>query len=183
MAVAITLLVLDVRLPIDAADLSNAALLSAIFATAPRIFAYVLSFLVVAAFWSNHHQKFNAIPYANLPLIWLNVVFLLLIGLVPFVTAILADSGNGVATASYALLMGAMALVLAAIWAYAWVSGLIDAAWDTPRKRRILIRTLVLAAIFLLSIPVAMIDPSWGKYFWLLLIPASFGRMFGRDPG
>jgi uncharacterized membrane protein len=183
MAVAITLLVLDIRLPVDGVGLSDRELFSALVATVPRILAYALSFLVVAAFWSSHHQKFYAMPKVDTALIWLNVLFLLLIGLVPFVTSILADNGNSTATITYAALMCAMACVLAVMWAYAGRRGLIDPAWDAARRRRILTRSVVLAAVFLLSIPVALIDASWGEYFWLLLIPASLGRAFGRDPG
>ena len=48
-AVAVTLLVLDVRLPVeDAGSLTDAALWLAILATLPRIYAYLLSFVVVA---------------------------------------------------------------------------------------------------------------------------------------
>ncbi len=65
-AVAVTLLVLDIRLPVeDAAGLSDADLWAAIRETLPRIYAYILSFLVVGLFWTSHHQKFVLIPHVD----------------------------------------------------------------------------------------------------------------------
>jgi uncharacterized membrane protein len=139
----------------------------------------MLSFVVVAAFWMSHHQKFRAIPRYDGPLVWLNTLFLLLIGLVPFVTSVIAESGNATATIVYALLMAAMGCVLSLIWAYAWWEGMIDPAMNDTRRRYSLLRTASIAAVFLISIPVALINPDWGKYVWLLLIPTSFVS-FGR---
>jgi uncharacterized membrane protein len=183
MAVAITLLVLDIRLPEDASGLTDARLWTALAATLPRIYAYILSFLVVAAFWMSHHQKFRVIPHADGPLMWLNTLFLLLIGLVPFVTSVIADSGNATATIVYAALMCAMACVLAAVWGYAWYAGLIDPGLGLARKRRSLVRTATLAIVFAASIPVAFVNADWAKYVWLLLIPASFIPIAGDAEG
>ena len=60
-AVAITLLVLDVRLPDLPAPVSNAALTTALVSILPKIGGYVLSFLVVGEFWYLHHLRFRYI--------------------------------------------------------------------------------------------------------------------------
>jgi uncharacterized membrane protein len=176
-AIAVTLLVLDIRLPVaDVAGLSDADLWSALMATLPRIYAYMLSFVVVGLFWTSHHQKFTLIPSVNGIIVWLNVLFLLLIGLVPFVTAIIAENGGKVATAIYAALMTALGAVLALIWAYASATGRVRNDVPRARVRRIFWLSLGTFVVFLASVPLAFVNADAGKYFWLLLVPLSLAR-------
>ena len=60
-AVAITLLVLDIRLPEDFSHWSDAELLSALVALWPRLLAYLLSFFVIGNLWNSHRSKFEKI--------------------------------------------------------------------------------------------------------------------------
>jgi uncharacterized membrane protein len=173
MAVAVTLLVLDVRLPVEAAGLGERELQSAILETLPRIYAYVLSFVVVGVFWTSHHQKFGHIPRIDGPLNWLNVLFLLIIGLVPFVTAVLSQSDTSTATILYAVAMAALGAVLTAIWVYARWRGLLSEAATPTRWWTMFWVSAGTSLVFALSIPVAFLNPNAGKYFWLLLVPVS----------
>ncbi|HVY18541.1 MAG TPA: TMEM175 family protein [Bauldia sp.] len=176
-AVAVTLLVLDIRLPVEhAGGLSNAELWAAVVETLPRIYAYALSFLVVSLFWNSHHQKFNLIPRVNGIITALNVAFLLSIGLVPFVTSVIAENGDTVATAMYAALMTALGATLMAIWAYAAATGRVRDDVDTHRRRRIFWLSVGTFVVFLVSIPLAFVNADAAKYFWLLLIPLSLAR-------
>lgn len=180
MAVAVTLLVLDVRLPVEAAGLGEKELQAAIMETLPRIYAYVLSFLVVGVFWTSHHQKFELIPRIDGPLNWLNVLFLLTIGLVPFVTSVLSQSSTSTATMLYAATMVALGSNLTAIWAYARWRGLVAEAITPSRWRSIFWISAATASVFALSIPVAFLNAPAGQYFWLLLVPLSFWRSASR---
>ena len=176
-AVAVTLLVLDVRLPVeDAGSLTDAALWLAILATLPRIYAYLLSFVVVALFWSSHHQKFALIPRVDGVIAGLNIVFLLLIGLVPFVTAILAENLGVVATVAYAGVMTALAATVMLIWSYASATDRLRRDLEAGRRRRIFWLSVGTFAIFLASIPMAFLNPAAARYLWLLLAPISIAR-------
>ncbi|HVW91763.1 MAG TPA: TMEM175 family protein [Devosia sp.] len=166
LAISMTLLALDVRLPIDVSQLDNAALWQAMLAVWPRLFSYALSFIVVGSFWINHKNRLGAITAADGIFTWLNIIFLLLVGLVPFATALLADSGNAVATASYAAVMAACSGMLSLMALYARRSGLMPGD-RAPGGERFGLAAIV----FLLSIPVAFYDADFGKYFWLLLFP------------
>ena len=84
-------------------------------------------------FWSSHHQKFELIPHLNGVLVWLNVLFPLAIGLVPFVTSVLAEN-HGVPPRCYAGLMAAIGLALTLIWGYARAGGLIDHTLNQRQK-------------------------------------------------
>jgi uncharacterized membrane protein len=60
-AITITLLMLEVRLPVDAGELTDPELLDALLATYGKLLGYVISFLVIASFWISHHRKFHHI--------------------------------------------------------------------------------------------------------------------------
>src|SRR5256885_562420 len=76
-AVAMTLLVLDVRPP-----LARDALTAWLAQEWPRLFAYALSFMLLGVYWVSHHAHFQYIKRANRTLLWINVVFFLFISLV-----------------------------------------------------------------------------------------------------
>jgi uncharacterized membrane protein len=178
-AVAVTLLVLDIRLPVEnAAGLSDADLWTAIKETLPRIYAYVLSFLVVSLFWTSHHQKLALIPRVDGVITGLNIVFLLSIGLVPFVTSVIAENGGTIATAVYAAVMTALGAALMLIWTYAWRIGHVRADVDDRRRKRIFWLSVGTFVVFLASIPVAFLNADAAKYMWLLLVPLSLARYF-----
>jgi uncharacterized membrane protein len=55
----------------------------------PNILAYVLGFLLLAALWISHHNIFHYMTRVDRPLLWLNTLFLLTIGFLPFSTALM----------------------------------------------------------------------------------------------
>ena len=172
-AITITLLVLDIRLPAGAADLNDTDLWRALAQTGPRVLGYLISFAVIGAFWLGHHQKFSVIVRAARGLMVLNLLFLCCIGIVPFVTAILAENPGVLATQIYAAVMSACAFMLAMIWLFAILRGLIDARVSLREQWRNLMLSLSSTAVFLLSIPIAKHDPDLAIYAWLLLLPVS----------
>jgi uncharacterized membrane protein len=91
-AVAITLLVLDIKTP-KAADLATAhlGLTEALLAQWPAYLSYVLSFLTVLVMWANHHEMFRHIRRVDDTFLLLNGLLLLFITLAPFPTSLLAE--------------------------------------------------------------------------------------------
>src|SRR5260370_860077 len=83
-AVAITLLILDVQVPNV-----QTGLLQALLKQWPSYLGYVTSFLVITIFWANHHNMFRHIQQADYPLLLINALFLMCIAFIPFVTALL----------------------------------------------------------------------------------------------
>src|SRR5579872_7342372 len=124
LSIAMTLLVLDIRLAMPADKLSNGELWQAIVAIQPQLWSYCLSFLVIAVFWINHAQKFRHLVKLSNLLIWLNILFLLGVGIIPFTTSILAESGNTVSTAVYAAVMAFASLMLGLMSLHAGMAGL-----------------------------------------------------------
>jgi TMEM175 potassium channel family protein len=57
----------------------------------PDILAYIISFTTLGVFWITHHRIFRWILYADRPLIWINISFLMTIGFIPFSTTLLTQ--------------------------------------------------------------------------------------------
>lgn len=90
-AVALTLLVLDIKLP-DAAPLAtNDALWKRLVELERHFGAYVISFVVIGIYWIAHHIQFHYVRFTDRRMIWINMFFLLLITFVPFVTDLVGD--------------------------------------------------------------------------------------------
>lgn len=80
-AVIITIMVLERKVPRD-------TILTSLRSLAPRFLSYLLSFLVVAIMWVNHHHLIHAARRADARLLWSNNILLFWMSLVPFVTAL-----------------------------------------------------------------------------------------------
>lgn len=173
-AVAITLLILEVRLPEGFGEMNDAELWSAVVALWPRFAAFLLSFAVIGVYWMNHHRKMEKIVRADGGLRWLTLLFLLTICVIPFTTAVIAQNAGFVGTALYAGVMMMCGLSLALIWGYADRAGMIDPETSRDEKRRVLAGTLLVPAIFAISVPLSLAHPDGAKLFWLLIIPANF---------
>jgi uncharacterized membrane protein len=79
LAVIITIMVLELRAP-HGADLTSLRPLVPIF------LSYVLSFIFLGIYWSNHHHLLQAIQHVNGPILWANLHLLFWLSLIPFVT-------------------------------------------------------------------------------------------------
>ncbi|MEO8884220.1 MAG: TMEM175 family protein [Devosia sp.] len=176
LSIAMTLLVLDIRLAGPADNLSNGDLWAQIVAIKPQLSSYGLSFIVIAIFWISHVQKFRHLARMTNLMVWLNILFLLGIGIVPFTTALLAENGNAVATAVYAVGMAFASIMLASMSIHVRLAGLVKDGTPPRQMHTILITPFGTAAIFLISAGVAFINAEWAKYLWLLLIPMGFVR-------
>jgi uncharacterized membrane protein len=113
MAIAITLLVLELKVPVGSAP---DRLLADLAARWPSYAAYIAAFLTIGIIWLNHHTLLTSIARFDTRLHWLNLFLLFTVATLPFPTALLADYvGEGgfnasVATASYGLLATLMSL-------------------------------------------------------------------------
>ena|GEM_PF-154056 len=86
LAIIITILVLELDMPKLPEVAEGSEYLFALPKLMPQVISYLVSFLVVAIFWVNHHSFFNRLANTNHTLIWLNVHFLFWVSLIPFPT-------------------------------------------------------------------------------------------------
>jgi len=78
-AVIITIMVLELKVPHDAEP-------AALVPLVPVFLAYVMSFVYTGIYWSNHHHMFHAVRHVNGATLWANLHLLFWLSLVPFVT-------------------------------------------------------------------------------------------------
>lgn len=173
-AIALTLLVLDIRLPEGDTD----DLLGALLALWPQYFAFALSFVIIALNWISHHAKYRVIVRYDGRLLRLNFVLLFLIAIVPFPTSVLSEYGAETpAVVLYAATVAALSITQLVIWAYAVRAGLTSKDVDAAIFRYVVLNILPAPIVFLLSIPIAFLDPQIAMYTWFAIIPATW--LFG----
>jgi uncharacterized membrane protein len=172
-AIAITLLVLDIKVPELAPDIARAELTHHLIELTPRIAGYVLSFLVIGVYWEAHHRMFGFIKVCTRTLIWLNFVELMLIAFLPFPTALIGRyAAVPIALVWYACTVIAVGLARTAIWAYV-SSGcrLLDGDTPVAEVRAGLWRGLTPPVIFALSLPLAYRSPVIAMLSWIAIFP------------
>jgi uncharacterized membrane protein len=173
-AIAITILVLDIRLPAGEEALTNAQLAAQLLGIWQKYLAYIISFLVIGSFWTSHHRKFRYIQRYDSNLLLLNLLWLMAIAFIPFPTSVLSEYANRTATVFYALTMIVCGLMSVALWRYATRHNrLIDGQMDARTRRQLFLSPLITMAVFLLSIGIAYINDSLARLSWLLIIPVS----------
>lgn len=182
-AIAITLLVLDIRVPAIPEDLVATELPGELLALWPKYLGYLLSFFGIGMFWNIHHSIFRSIRVYDRGLIWLNLLFLMFVAFLPFPTSLLGEYGDHqLPVAVYAGTLAISRLLLTAIyWYAAGGNRLVDEAQDPATVRFFLIRGLTIPLIFLLSIGVSFFSVSVAIFSWLVLIVADavvFHRRF-----
>jgi uncharacterized membrane protein len=166
-AIAITLLSLQLAVP-AAADLG-----SALTHLGSGLFAFVISFLVIGAFWVAHHRIFALVVRHDARLMWLNLFLLFFIVLIPFTTTVLAEyGGHRLGVLVYAASVIGAGSADVALVAYALVGRRMCAASVPAAEVRLLIwrgatAPIVFAAsMLLLLLPV---DPSNVTIAWLAI--------------
>ncbi len=110
-AIAVTLLALELRVPYLKTS-GSAFSLQGLVPLIPSILTFVLSFVAIAIFWVNHHQLtqvFTKITQRRI--LWLNMLFLLFLTVIPFVTETMSfNAPSALAVSMYAfVLFGASA--------------------------------------------------------------------------
>lgn len=155
-AIIITILVLDIKVP----DLgSGQSLGDSLAEMRPTFFAFVVSFLLVGLYWTEHRATFNQVRYVDHNAIWLNLLFLLPLSMVPFASSAIGEySTEPTALHIYGVILIAVALLRIALNAYFQTHpGLL---WQTSssRVRRLTASTSGLPLIVYVA---AMLTAGW----------------------
>jgi uncharacterized membrane protein len=175
-SIAITLLVLN--LGIDK-GLTEGQIDNALWDQRDTFFAYAISFAVIGRFWLVHHRFFAEVEAFDGRLIGLNLLYLGWIVLIPFSSELLGEYG-GMTTSVvfYSVNLAVVVLLGQLMGAHARRGGLMRIDERTHRESQI--RSTYIAAIFLLSVPLAFLAPEVAPYLWLVLFVDPSGRLAGR---
>ncbi|MGZ4894697.1 MAG: TMEM175 family protein [Halobacteriota archaeon] len=169
-AVAMTLLVFSFPISGLPGNLGQAEVQALLESLSPQFETFVISFLVVGAFWTGHHHIFDAIERYDHTLVWLNFFFLLFIVFIPFPKAVLVSAGSfWLPIAFYASTLAGAGFALTFVWLYASQNHrLIDVSVPMREIRLRTLMSIVVPSVFLFSILVAFYSPHLAQCFWLL---------------
>jgi uncharacterized membrane protein len=166
MAVAITLLVLNLEVPEVRPDELDEALRD----LDGSFLAYVLTFALVGRFWVIHHNLFETLERFDGRMMVLNLLFLMLIALMPFGMD-LVDSypDTSIAIATFAVILSLTSFTHWTMAAHALRSDFVHAQRVRDTRRRSVI-SLGVPAVFLMSVPVAFVSPVAAQLMWAATI-------------
>ena len=146
-AVAMTLLVLDLRVPVITMSnrlIQEQDLWNALVKLGPNILPYLMSFLTLGIFWVGQQTQLNYFSKSDRHLTWINLAFLLAVTLMPFSTGLLAAYITlRLALVVYWLNIALLGIIIFFIWRYARRAGLlkdeVTAEIFAASQRRIII--------------------------------------------
>ena len=174
-AFALTLLVLDIRVP---SDVLSDGLPAAITQLGPEFAIYLLSFVLIGGAWGSHQRMLGQIERGDGLMVWWTLLSLLPVTLVPACASLLGDHPTApVALTVFALDVIAIQLTSALLWRHAGRHGLIDPDLDPLVVRSIGRRLWVVAFCFAVSIPLAFLWPPLTYLVWI----ATFALIFTTD--
>src|SRR5215471_327026 len=98
-AIVITIMVLEIHVPPGATP-------DALWSSVPILLTYLLSFVNVGIFWSNHHHMLHATSKVDGRVLWANLFLIFWLSLVPFVIRWIDDTGfQSLPVASYGAIL------------------------------------------------------------------------------
>lgn len=114
-AVAMTLLVIELKIPETAHITTQEQLIAALAHLIPKFIAWLISFFVLAIFWASHHRLFHYVRVVDGKLTWMTIGYLAGVSLMPFSSALTGEYGGAlVSQIFYSMnmaLLGIMALL------------------------------------------------------------------------
>lgn len=165
-AIIITIMVLEMHIPELGENYTDKDAWDALGGLVPGIFSYLLSFIVVAILWLNHHFLFDKLPHSTSKLVWYNAFLLFSMSLIPLPTAFLAKhpmSFQAVSFYGFIMFLNASAFFL--MRRHVEVG-----AGMIPYNRLVQRSNMVSVSLYFLSIPLALISV-YISYAIFLAIP------------
>ncbi len=206
-AIAITLLVLDIRLPEVPEEQLRTELPILVLGLLPDFLSFVITFLVIGFYWLAHHRMFDYIVRHDGRFQWINLVFLMSVAFLPFPTSVLSDAstnidldddlpsttvvlrvgihqgGEDFAVPFYAASTLVTGLLLCGLWWYATRGHrLVSGRLTRRRASFISMWALIPPLVFALSIGISFLSTEFAQLSWLLIpvILVTFDHVYAR---
>jgi len=171
-AIAMTLLVLELRVPDLPKSASAHELFQRIGEEAPAAISFVISFLYCGLLWVLHHMAMHFIRHLQIALVWLNLLFLMSVSTMPFSCGLLGHFlRNRVAQEIYFANMFAAAALLALQWLVAKSKKLINE--EDPHRSQLMGQQLIFFPVALAAgLVAAYFNPLAGSYAFVIALLA-----------
>ncbi|MRD48261.1 TMEM175 family protein [Caenimonas koreensis] len=171
-AVAMTLLVIDLKLPETAAHMTTEAILQGLADLLPKLISWVISFLVLALFWWGHSRAFHYVRQIDGKLVLINLLFLGAASFMPFASSLSGGHGSHFpAQVVYSATMALNALAALALWRYVFRHPeLCEPAMPLDAYRAAKLRIGLLIFISILACVIAWWIPAAGNTAFMLMM-------------
>ena len=169
-AIVLTLLVIEFKVPEVAEDLpvTSKMVLEELAHLSPLFYSYLISFFVIASYWTIHHRISATFKKCDSNLVKKTFTFLLGISLLPFTTHIQGKYGEiPLGFSVYSLNVCFCGFSLLSLWSYAKT----EIVEKIPEELGKLFKTklFITSFIFLASAPISFIDLGMAKLLWIAL--------------
>ena len=177
-AIIITIMILELKLPDLDEHSSTAHMMRYLHGLIPYFLTYVFSYMMIGIFWTQHHHMFHLLETTDETLLWQNFLFLFVLSLIPFATAIVgANPFIPISPVIYGVVMLLTTVSFVLMRNYSMRHKLIHVDKDKEIRRKIYkvsirarTKGIIGAFVYLASIPLAYVNV-YTAYF-LFVIPA-----------
>lgn len=179
-AIALTLLVLELKLPPLPHEATDAALRAALVELLPKVLAWLLSFGVIALIWMAQQRLYRVSEQLDRALVRIELVMLALVSLLPFTTALVGEYGGRVTSSGlYAAHLVAIALAgVLRVQHFLRHRELHVGGLDAATTRGMRTRSWVFLVCTVATLVLAAFLPGWNM---LAMIPAALAPWIARD--
>lgn len=182
-AIVATLLVIEIKVPRLVGPDVPGQLLEAMEHALPLVAAYAVSFLVLLVFWASHHRFLHSLQKVDIPFLWLNGLFLMVLAFVPVPTAVLGEYPQAsLSSVLYGTVMAMAGLCFMAMRIYATRHGqLLHENIPSEASRRAVRKGLLSPFLYGLGALLSLAYPplAWAVFVivpFIYIVPSSFDR-------
>jgi TMEM175 potassium channel family protein len=167
-AIVVTLLVLELKLPVLKDHGSVNELAHQLVELAPKFLSWLISFIIVCKFWLNHHHVLSLAHHANYGLAWLNSLFLMGQAFIPFPTAMMGEyPTNPLAVSLFGAVFAVNTLLFIALQRYI-VRNLIKPELAAAQDSHAFVKSLIGPASYLTGAAAAWVSVHAAFVIYLL---------------
>ena len=185
-AVAMTLIVLEIHVPVRGDIQGERALAHALAALLPEVVTYLMSFLTLGIFWVGQQTQLNQFDRADRNLAWVHMAFLAVIAVLPFSTSLLAGFITlRLALIVYWLNILGLGLLLILSWRYAVRAGLVKTDAPADIDRAVMERIVIAQILYAIGAALCLIGTYWSIGFIVLMqmnYAIAPGQLFRKRP-
>lgn len=186
-AIVLTLLVLDLKVPAITHGRDPVELVTALAGMLPNLVSWLISFIIVAKFWLNHHHVMGLALYSDYALAWLNALFLMFQTFVPLPTALMgAYPDNPAALSVFGLVMALNTLLFMILHRYI-LRHLLRPELRDEQDPLVIRKSFIGVASYLVGAALGWVHPvlAFAAYFitpWFFIVPAAPGPAASPHP-
>ncbi|MGZ5134501.1 MAG: TMEM175 family protein, partial [Flavitalea sp.] len=173
-AIAITLLIIEIKVPV-LHRATNEALLHSLSEMSLKFFGFIISFAIVGHYWSVHHRIFGYIERYNTRFIWINLAYLCSVVFLPFSSGMMGEYSSDLHLyVPYAVYVFNICLTgLMNLWLWLYISNpkklYLTHNLSKARRRLGVYRSLVIPVVFIISLLVSFLNPVVSRFIPLVI--------------